>query len=51
MLPRFLELKFRENDPAVRLIATGIIAFCFAFYIAAQFDAAIVAAWSSERCE
>ncbi len=39
-LPRFLELRFRENDPAVRIVATGIIAFCFAFYIAAQFDAA-----------
>lgn len=39
-LPRFFELRFRGNDPAIRLIATGIIAFCFAFYIAAQFDAA-----------
>lgn len=39
-LPRFFELKFRKNDPAMRLIATSIITFCFAFYIAAQFDAA-----------
>ncbi len=39
-LPRFLELRFRGNDPAIRLIATGIVIFCFAFYVAAQFDAA-----------
>ncbi|MDP6457092.1 MAG: sodium/proline symporter [Candidatus Marinimicrobia bacterium] len=39
-LPRFLELKFRSHDPTIRFIATGIIAFCFSFYIAAQFDAA-----------
>ncbi len=39
-LPRFLELKFRPHDPTIRFVATGIIAFCFAFYIAAQFDAA-----------
>ncbi len=39
-LPRFLELKFRKNDPTIRLVATAIITFCFAFYVAAQFDAA-----------
>jgi len=39
-LPRFFELTFRGRDPAMRLVATGIIAFCFAFYVAAQFDAA-----------
>lgn len=39
-LPRFLELKFRHHDPTIRFTATGIIAFCFSFYIAAQFDAA-----------
>jgi sodium/proline symporter len=39
-IPRFLELRFSKNDPAIRLIATGIITFCFAFYVAAQFDAA-----------
>lgn len=39
-IPRFFELKFRGNDPAIRYVATGIIAFCFTFYIAAQFDAA-----------
>ncbi|MDP7025417.1 MAG: sodium/proline symporter [Candidatus Marinimicrobia bacterium] len=39
-LPRFFELKFRKNDPLLRFVATGIITFCFAFYIAAQFDAA-----------
>ncbi len=39
-LPRFFELKFREKDPVLRFVATGIITFCFAFYIAAQFDAA-----------
>jgi len=39
-LPRFFELKFGEKDPVLRFVATGIITFCFAFYIAAQFDAA-----------
>ncbi|MBU1698645.1 MAG: sodium/proline symporter [Candidatus Eisenbacteria bacterium] len=39
-LPRFFELKFGTNDPMIRLVATGIISFCFAFYIGAQFDAA-----------
>ncbi|MCK4579662.1 MAG: sodium/proline symporter, partial [Candidatus Marinimicrobia bacterium] len=39
-LPRFLELRFRANDPAIRLVATAVIAFSFTFYIAAQFDAA-----------
>ncbi|MFQ6616072.1 MAG: sodium/proline symporter [Fidelibacterota bacterium] len=39
-LPRFFELKFGGNDPTLRFVATGIIAFCFSFYIAAQFDAA-----------
>lgn len=39
-LPRFFELRFGGRDPVMRLVATGIIAFCFAFYIAAQFDAA-----------
>jgi sodium/proline symporter len=39
-LPRFLELRYGGNDPTIRLVATGIITFCFAFYIAAQFDAA-----------
>ena len=38
-LPRFLELRFREHDPTIRLVATAIIAFSFTFYIAAQFDA------------
>ncbi|MFC1481517.1 sodium/proline symporter [Candidatus Neomarinimicrobiota bacterium] len=39
-LPRFFELRFKGHDPAIRLIATAIIAFSFTFYIAAQFDAA-----------
>lgn len=39
-LPRFLELKFGGNDPTIRFVTTGIIVFCFVFYIAAQFDAA-----------
>ncbi len=39
-IPRFFELKFRGNDPTIRMIATAIIVFCFTFYIAAQFDAA-----------
>ncbi|UCH11619.1 MAG: sodium/proline symporter [Fidelibacterota bacterium] len=39
-LPRFLELRFRGQDTTIRFVATGIIAFCFTFYIAAQFDAA-----------
>ncbi len=39
-IPRFFELRFRQSDPVIRLTATAIITFCFAFYIAAQFDAA-----------
>jgi sodium/proline symporter len=39
-LPRYFERRFGERDPLIRLIATGIITFCFAFYIGAQFDAA-----------
>jgi sodium/proline symporter len=39
-LPRFFELRFGREDPAIRLVSTGIITFCFAFYVAAQFDAA-----------
>lgn len=39
-LPRFFELRFSKSDPVIRLTATAIITFCFAFYIAAQFDAA-----------
>jgi sodium/proline symporter len=39
-LPRYFELRFRGHDPTIRLVATGIITFCFAFYVAAQFDAA-----------
>ena len=39
-IPRFFELRFRGDDAAMRFVASGIIAFCFAFYIAAQFDAA-----------
>ncbi len=39
-LPRFFELKFRGEDPLIRFVTTGIIVFCFIFYIAAQFDAA-----------
>ncbi|MFQ6674456.1 MAG: sodium/proline symporter, partial [Fidelibacterota bacterium] len=38
-LPRFFELRFWGKDPLVRFVATGIITFCFAFYVAAQFDA------------
>ena len=38
-LPRFFEVKFRGSDSVIRLVATSIIAFCFAFYVAAQFDA------------
>ena len=38
-VPRFFELRFRGRDTAIRFVATGIIAFCFTFYIAAQFDA------------
>lgn len=38
-LPRFFELKFGGKDPGLRFVATGIITFCFSFYIAAQFDA------------
>ncbi|UCD39132.1 MAG: sodium/proline symporter [Fidelibacterota bacterium] len=39
-VPRFFELRFKGQDPTIRFVATGIIAFCFTFYIAAQFDAA-----------
>lgn len=39
-IPRFLELRFKGHDATMRFVATGIIAFCFSFYIAAQFDAA-----------
>ncbi|MBF89948.1 MAG: sodium:proline symporter [Candidatus Marinimicrobia bacterium] len=39
-LGRFFELKFRGYDPQIRFVTTGIIVFCFIFYIAAQFDAA-----------
>ncbi len=39
-LSRFFELRFRKSDPVLRLVSTAIITFCFAFYIAAQFDAA-----------
>lgn len=39
-LPRFFELKFGGKDPTIRFVSTGIITFCFAFYVAAQFDAA-----------
>ncbi|MBL7047042.1 MAG: sodium/proline symporter [Candidatus Marinimicrobia bacterium] len=39
-IPRYFELKYGGNQPVIRLVATGIISFCFAFYIAAQFDAA-----------
>ena len=39
-LPRFFELRFGAPDATIRFVATGIIAFCFTFYIAAQFDAA-----------
>lgn len=39
-LPRFFELRFGSPDATIRFVATGIIAFCFTFYIAAQFDAA-----------
>jgi sodium/proline symporter len=39
-LPRYFELRYYGRDPLIRFVATGIIAFCFAFYIAAQFDAA-----------
>ncbi len=38
-IPRYFELKYGGNQPVIRLVATGIISFCFAFYIAAQFDA------------
>ncbi len=38
-VPRFFELRFRGRDTAIRFVATGIIAFCFTFYVAAQFDA------------
>ncbi|MEE9166290.1 MAG: sodium/proline symporter [Candidatus Neomarinimicrobiota bacterium] len=39
-LPRFFELSFGRRDPLIRFVATGIIVFCFTFYIGAQFDAA-----------
>jgi sodium/proline symporter len=39
-LPRFLELRFSRRDPTIRFVATGIITFCFLFYIGAQLDAA-----------
>ncbi|MEE2877070.1 MAG: sodium/proline symporter [Candidatus Neomarinimicrobiota bacterium] len=39
-LPRFFELRFRGEDPLIRLVTMGIIIFCYIFYIAAQFDAA-----------
>ena len=39
-LPRFFELKFSKKDPVIRFVSSGIITFCFAFYVAAQFDAA-----------
>ena len=39
-LPRFFERTFRGSDPTMRFVSTGIIAFCLAFYVAAQFDAA-----------
>ena len=39
-LPRFFERTFRGRDPMMRFVSTGIIAFCLAFYVAAQFDAA-----------
>ncbi len=43
-LPRFFEARLGEksglkSDPSLRLLATAIIAFCFTFYIAAQFVA------------
>ena len=43
-MPRFFEAHLgeksgRKSDPTLRLLATGIIAFCFTFYIAAQFVA------------
>jgi len=38
-LPRFFELKFGGKDPIIRFVSSGIITFCFAFYVAAQFDA------------
>ncbi|MFB0517632.1 MAG: sodium/proline symporter [Candidatus Neomarinimicrobiota bacterium] len=39
-VPRFFELRFLGRDPIIRFVATGIIAFCFTFYIAAQLDTA-----------
>ncbi len=44
-LPRYLEVRLGESsgrprDPLLRLVSTAIIAFCFTFYIAAQFAAA-----------
>lgn len=44
-LPRYLEARLcestgRKHDPLLRIVATAIIAFCFTFYVAAQFAAA-----------
>ena len=44
-LPRYLEARLgessgRQHDPLLRIVSTAIIAFCFTFYIAAQFAAA-----------
>ncbi len=44
-LPRFFEAKLSESsgqkrDPLLRLISTAIVAFCFTFYVSAQFVAA-----------
>ncbi|MGE4619467.1 MAG: sodium/proline symporter [Planctomycetota bacterium] len=44
-LPRYLEARLgassgRKRDPLLRLISSAIIAFCFTFYVAAQFIAA-----------
>ncbi len=39
-VPRFFELRFNRHDPIFRYVATGIIVFCFTFYIAAQLDTA-----------
>ncbi|MGE4612938.1 MAG: sodium/proline symporter [Planctomycetota bacterium] len=44
-LPRYLEMRLgessgRKRDPLLRIVSTAIIAFCFTFYIAAQFAAA-----------
>lgn len=44
-LPRYLEARLaessgRQRDPLLRLVSTAVIAFCFTFYVAAQFVAA-----------